>query len=101
MGGYVFARRKQLEWERLDRESALLALESEWAVLRAAHGSELGPREAEPFLGPDEFLSHVENRHPRLTIREGPFPGLVEVRLEVTCEPKRRVVQTGFVRLRP
>jgi hypothetical protein len=100
MGGWVFSRRKQLEYERLDRESALLALESEWAVLRSASGTDLGPRESAPFVGPAPWLDHVSPRRPRLTIGSGPFPDLAEVRLEISCVPERRIVQSGFVRLR-
>jgi hypothetical protein len=100
MGGWVFARRKQLEYERLDRESALLALESEWAVLRGKAGIELDVREGAPFVGPAAFLDHVAPRNPRLTIKPGPFQDLVEVKLEIGCEPDRRVVQTGYVRKR-
>ncbi len=87
MGGWVFSRRKQLEYERLDRESALLALESEWAILRSAAGSDLGARASAPFVG-------------RLTIGSGPFPDLADVRLEISCATERRIVQSGFVRIR-
>ena len=101
MGGWVFARRKQLEYERLDRESALLALESEWTVLRTSNAQDLTPREGAPFLGPEEFLAHVDKRKPRLTIQPGPFPDLMEVKLEVSCAPSKRVVQVGYVRSKP
>jgi hypothetical protein len=100
MGGWVFARRKQLEYERIDRESALLALESEWTVLRAAPASELGPREGAPFVGPQPFLEHIDKRRPRLTLQPGPFEDLMEVRLEISCAPERRVVQVGYVWVR-
>jgi hypothetical protein len=100
MGGWVFSRRKQLEYERLDRESALLALESEWAILRSSAGSDLGSREGAPFVGPEPWLAHVASRRPRLTVRSGPFPDLAEVKLEISCVPERRIVQSGFVRLR-
>ena len=98
MGGWVFARRKQLEYERIDRESALLALESEWTVLRASKAADLTPRENAPFIGPDAFVAHVEARKPRLTIQPGPFAGLLEVKLEVGCAPSKRVLEVGWVR---
>jgi hypothetical protein len=101
MGGWVFARRKQLEIERLDRESALLALESEWAILRSTSASRLETRHVAPFMGPEPFLQHVEKRRPRLTIAKGAYPDLVEVTLEISCAPERRIVQVGYVRLRP
>jgi hypothetical protein len=102
MGGWVFARRKQLEFERLDRESALLALGSEWNVLRGAKAWQLDVRQGAAFVGPDAFLEHVAARRPRLTIEEGPFGDLVAVHLEIDCLPKgSRLVQNGFVRKRP
>ena len=33
--------------------------------------------------------------------REHNIPDLVEVRLEVSCIPERRIVEIGYVRLRP
>ena len=100
MGGWVFARRKQLEYERLDRESALLALESEWAVLRSMPAPELFVREGAAFVGPEAWLAHVAPRGPRLSIRLGPFAELVSVELEISCAPDRRIVQGGFVKVR-
>lgn len=93
-------KRRDLERERLDREIALRAMTSEWAVLRTSSSSELSPREDGPFLGPPELLAAVEDRKPLLTVEAAGYPGLVKVRLSLAAGTRRihRIVQEGYVR---
>ena len=99
MGAGFFARRRDIERERLDRETAVRALASEWAFLRTAFSGELVPREDAIFVGPGDFVDGLDARKPRLTIEGTEFPGLFFVRLEIGCGVRapRRIVQEGYV----
>lgn len=98
-GAGFFARRRELERDRLDREKALRALASEWVFVRTALRSELEPRVDGLFVGPGDFVDGLDPRNPKLTIKSTSYPDLFQVRLEIDCgvRPKRRIVQEGYV----
>ena len=93
-----FARRRQLERERLDRETALRVLESEWVYLRTASGH-LEAREKEPFIGSLPFLALIEKRSPALSVRKTEFDTLVFVHLDIGygIRVHQRTSQEGYV----
>jgi hypothetical protein len=98
VGLSFFVRRRQLELERLDRERALRALESEWVYLRTAAGH-LEAREKEPFFGSLAFLALTQKRTPRLSVRKTEFDTLVFVHLEIGygIRVPQRTTQEGYV----
>jgi hypothetical protein len=99
MGAGFFARRRDLERERLDREKAVRALASEWVFLRTSFTGELVPRKDVLFVGPGVFVDGLDARHPRLSIEGTEFPGLYFVHVEIGygVRTPRRLVQEGYV----
>ncbi len=100
LGMTFFSRRRELERERADRETALRALRSEWAILRTSSAYELVPQDEGSFLGPKEFLETIEDRNPVLTVEKTAYRDLVFVRLEIGTgfKVKSRIKQEGWVR---
>ncbi|MEO6325900.1 MAG: hypothetical protein ABIT01_15035 [Thermoanaerobaculia bacterium] len=97
-----FVRRRQLEAERLDRERAVRALESEWVYLRTASGH-LEQREKAPFLGSVEYLDLTSKRKPLLAVRNTAYDTLVFVHLEIGygIRSPQVTVQEGYVLTAP
>lgn len=99
MGAGFFARRRDIERDRLDREKALRAIASEWVFLRTSSGIDLEPRKERLFAGPGAFVDGLDARQPRLDIESTEFPGLFFVHLEIDygVRARRRLVQEGYV----
>jgi hypothetical protein len=94
----LFARRRELEKERLDREIARRALASEWVYLRTSFG--VTPRKDGKFVGSQIYLASIEARHPKLTLEsDRDMPGLFHVRMSIEHGLKRpvRLSDEGFV----
>lgn len=99
MGAGFFARRRDIERDRLDREKALRAMASEWVFLRTSSGIDLTPRKDRLFVGPGAFVDGLDARQPRLDIESTEFPGLFFVHLEIDYgfRARRRLVHEGYV----
>ncbi|HEV8267495.1 MAG TPA: hypothetical protein VGR00_04650 [Thermoanaerobaculia bacterium] len=94
----LFARRRELEKERLDREIARRALASEWVYLRTSGG--VTPRKDGKFVGTNIFLASIEARHPLLTLEgDRDTPGLLHVKMSIEHGLKRavRLSDEGYV----
>jgi len=94
----LFARRRELEKERLDREVARRALASEWVYLRTSGG--VPPRKDGKFVGSKIFLASIEARHPLLTLEgDRDKPGLLHVKMSIEHGLKRpvRLSDEGYV----
>src|SRR5437016_3456088 len=88
LGLSLFARRRELEKERLDREIARRALASEWVYLRTSY--DVTPRKDGGFVGSKIFLASVESRHPKLTLEvDKEMPALLHVKMSVEHGLKR------------
>jgi hypothetical protein len=98
-GAGFFARRRDMERDRLDHEVALRALASEWVFLRTAPAGEVAARERILFVGPGAFVDGLDARTPELTVKGTEVPGLFFVRLSIGygLRTKHRAVQEGWV----